>query len=195
MPSASSTRVDASDVGVFDLACRGPHSADADLSRQTGRVIAVTDRAGAQWIVKTVESLLEFRRERRPDSESIAADLVTIARKGVETLRNDFGQLPLVPTHGDYGGHNWLRGADRIRIIDFSASRDNVAAADFARLFIGPWWERPDLVAAFLAGAGRVRAEPGSGCRDWAGAGRGRKGTRDRCTPATDGDLARPPVI
>jgi hypothetical protein len=42
-----------------------------------------------------------------------------------------------------------------MRVIDFSGAGWNAAAADFARLFIGPWWERPDLSCAFFGGYGR----------------------------------------
>jgi len=115
--------------------------------------------APARWdgpdVGTTTDDNLAATLRRLPDPALVGAVERGFARAGVHALREEFGHLPRVPCHGDFGGHNWLRGADRMRVIDFSSARFNAAAADFARLFIGPWWERPDLVEAFFEGYGR----------------------------------------
>lgn len=216
----------------------GPIEYTTDLTRRAGRVVAVLDRAGEPWIIKTVPTQAEFRCElnaytrwvphfvdqaprlrhadpklhtvilqrlpghtdwtfeprdhleagrllrriheaaparrsgggvgeltadklavalqRLPDPGMLPADHLEYARACVVTLREEFDHLPRVPCHGDYGGHNWLRDADRLWVIDFASAAFNAAASDFARLFIGPWWERPDLIEAFFEGYGRL---------------------------------------
>jgi Ser/Thr protein kinase RdoA (MazF antagonist) len=63
---------------------------------------------------------------------------------------------PMVPCHGDYLTHNWLVDASgTLRVIDFGNARWQIPAAEFARLYFGPWWHRPDLVEAFFEGYGR----------------------------------------
>lgn len=220
----------------------GPVHQWVDLTRRIGSVVAVTDRAGQRWVVKSVPTRLSFARElnvyrnwvphfadqapalkhalprlrtlivehvegendptfdpedhaaagrllqrihtaappRRhrpggvakttaeklgatlrglPDPTLIDREERLFLRQGIRELRADFGHLPAVPCHGDFGPHNWIRGQDRVRAIDFSLSRFNAAAADFARLYMGPWWERPHLAEAFFAGYGRPITE------------------------------------
>lgn len=87
-----------------------------------------------------------------------------VAEGAVVRLQREFGHLPRVPTHGDFGGHNWLRSPEGIRIIDFESAARRVAALDFARLWIGPWWERPDLATAFFDGYGRPMTDEEHAC-------------------------------
>lgn len=224
-------------VDAYVNSILGPTQDQGTLTRRAGRVVVVVDEAGEHWVVKTVPSGREFRRElhaythwvphfadqaaqlrnadpalrtlilqrlpgfadwsfepadhrdagrllrrihtaapvrnERPDIGALTADKLALSlkrvadrslltpdeleftRKGITVLRNEFGHLDKVPCHGDYGGHNWLRGSGRMRVIDFSTAAYNAAASDFARNFIGPWWERPDLVTAFFEGYGR----------------------------------------
>lgn len=229
MPSLAEIQRHAADV-------LGPVELTTDLPRRTGRVVAVTDTEGREWVVKSAPTALSFAREvkayRRwvpafadqapalrhadprlrtmvieklpghtgwtfsPDDHTAAGRLLErihasrparpgpgvgtttaqklrsslrslphpglvdhderdFLRQRVRTLRADFEHLPTVPTHGDFGGHNWLRDGEQLRVIDFSLARFNAAAADFARLFIGPWWQRPELPTAFFEGYGR----------------------------------------
>ena len=69
-----------------------------------------------------------------------------------------------MPCHGDYGGHNWLRGPNGLSVIDFSTSRRTTAMSDWTRLFAGPWWSRPHLAEAFFDGYGRQMLEEESAC-------------------------------
>ncbi len=63
---------------------------------------------------------------------------------------------PWVPCHGDYRPNNWLiDDAGTVRVIDFADSRWQFRGHDLTRLYFGPWWERPDLAAAFLDGYGQ----------------------------------------
>jgi Ser/Thr protein kinase RdoA (MazF antagonist) len=62
----------------------------------------------------------------------------------------------MVPCHGDYTAHNWLVDASgTLRVIDFGNARWQTPALEFARLYFGPWWYRPDLAGAFFEGYGR----------------------------------------
>jgi Ser/Thr protein kinase RdoA (MazF antagonist) len=63
---------------------------------------------------------------------------------------------PMVPCHGDYNTHNWLVDAtETLRVIDFGNARWQIPALEFARLYFGPWWYRPNLAEAFFEGYGR----------------------------------------
>jgi hypothetical protein len=65
----------------------------------------------------------------------------------------------LVPCHGDFGGHNLLRAGEPGSVIDLARAAWNPPAVDFARLYLGPLWERPDLADAFFEGYGRPVTE------------------------------------
>lgn len=67
--------------------------------------------------------------------------------------------LPVVPSHGDYTGNNWVRGPQRMRVIDFALAGWRVAATDFTRLSVGSWWDRPHLRDAFLEGYGQALSD------------------------------------
>ncbi|MDP3892842.1 aminoglycoside phosphotransferase family protein [Nocardioides sp.] len=62
------------------------------------------------------------------------------------------------PVHGDYLPRNWIVGEHdgQVRVIDFARSRRHVPAFDLTRLGYGAWWDRPDLMQAFLDGYGRA---------------------------------------
>lgn len=81
----------------------------------------------------------------------------------VGSQANRINDLPLdkkVPCHGDYKWHNWLvDSVNTLRVIDFGESRWAIAAFDFSKLFVGVWWRRPDLAAAFFEGYGRQLTE------------------------------------
>jgi len=66
------------------------------------------------------------------------------------------GPLPQVPCHGDYTPRNWLIADGRLCVIDFEWARPDLWVNDLARLYLGPWWERPYLGEAFLDGYGRT---------------------------------------
>lgn len=92
----------------------------------------------------------------RPARELIGAAEREFVWGELGAVRREFGALPAVACHGDFGAHNWLRVRRTLRVIDFAESRWDVPAADFARLHLGSWWERPDLSDAFYAGYGRT---------------------------------------
>lgn len=214
----------------------GPVEESVDLSRNGGRVVAVTDRRGNDWVVKTVPTGRAFDNELnaylhwvprfadqapglhdahprlrtlvmqhlpgipewsfepqhhrdagrllarihgcappRSDGPTVAEATACLLDRAVTRLPSGvavsdrelcfvtaslemlgtLAHLPRVPCHGDYSGHNWLRGDGPLRVIDFSGAGWSPAALDFARLFVGPWWERPDLAEAFFDGYGR----------------------------------------
>lgn len=134
-------------------------SFDPTVHREAGRLLGRIHAAGAPLpggpgLAEATHDLLERALRRLPDRGVLADRELAFVAASIERLE-DHARLPRVPCHGDYGGHNWLRGAGPMRVIDFSGARWNPAVADFARLFIGPWWERPDLSGAFLEGYGR----------------------------------------
>jgi hypothetical protein len=110
------------------------------------------------------ELRLEVATRRAVGPGALATAALDHAAAGVGDLRRHFDHLPRVPTHGDFGGHNWLRGPDRLRVIDFATARYDSPVTDFARLYLGPWWERPDLAAAFFEGYGRTPTEEELAC-------------------------------
>jgi hypothetical protein len=98
--------------------------------------------------------ITEFDRLMPLASQLLGKRDLALARAEVETLSG----LPCpgqVPCHRDYTPRNWL-AADGIQyVIDFEHARLDVWLADLARLHLGIWPDRPDLMDAFLAGYGR----------------------------------------
>ena len=134
-------------------------SFDPRVHRDAGRLLArihgaAPPLATGPGLAEASSDLLDRALRRLPDRTLVSHRELEFVSASIELLQGH-AALPRVPCHGDYGGHNWLRGAGRMTVIDFSGATWNAAAADFARLFIGPWWERPDLSNAFLDGYGR----------------------------------------
>lgn len=122
-------------------------------------------------------AVLRRLHQARPAQEQTAADLESALQRlerlvtrsrDVLTVREqafvraqgaELAALPLgdkVPCHGDYRPHNWLLEASTaLRVIDFGKSRFELAAWDLTKLFLRPWWRRPDLAHVFLEGYGR----------------------------------------
>jgi len=100
---------------------------------------------GAQRVERLLADCRPVLTARELDFVRAQADLVA--------------QVPLdheVPCHGDYRAHNWLvDGSGTLRVIDFGKSRWGTVAWDLGKLFLRPWWRRPQLAAAFLDGYGR----------------------------------------
>lgn len=109
-------------------------------------------------LAEASHDLLDRALRRLPDRTLLDRRELTFVTASIDQLEGH-ATLPRVPCHGDYNGHNWLRGDELMRVIDFSFAGQNAAPADFARLFIGRWWERPDLSGAFLDGYGRGLAD------------------------------------
>jgi hypothetical protein len=138
-------------------------SFDPEVHRDAGRLLArihgsAPARADGPGLAEASYDLLGKALRRLPDRGVVGGHELAFVTASVELLEKH-RRLPRVPCHGDYGGHNWLRGAGLLRVIDFSGAGWNAAASDFARLFIGPWWARPDLSSAFLEGYGRGLAD------------------------------------
>lgn len=143
------------------------------LSSVPGRAPRVTDsRAHRQAgvVLRRLHRSRPARRQRPSDRErtSLRLSMLVDRNPGLFTSTevefasdraNRIKLLPLgerVPCHGDYKPHNWLVDpSGTLRVIDFGESRWAPAASDFARMFYGVWWVRPDLAAAFFAGYGR----------------------------------------
>jgi hypothetical protein len=77
------------------------------------------------------------------------------ARSEVRRL-GGLGSPARVPCHRDYGPRNWLVADGRVHVIDFEWARPEVWVNDLARLYFGPWRDRPDLQEAFFDGYGRA---------------------------------------
>ncbi|MDQ4052357.1 MAG: aminoglycoside phosphotransferase family protein [Actinomycetota bacterium] len=138
-------------------------SFDVPVHREAGRLLArihgaASPQADGPGLAEASSDLLDRALRRLPDRTLLGRRELAFVAASIELLPGH-AALPRVPCHGDYGGHNWLRGAGPMRVIDFSGAGWNPAAADFARLFIGPWWERPDLSDAFFDGYGRELTE------------------------------------
>jgi thiamine kinase-like enzyme len=138
---------------------RSEWSFDPAVHREAGRLLArihaaAPPMADGPGLAEASHDLLDRALRRLPNRALLGHRELAFVAASVGLLEG-LDTLPRVPCHGDYGGHNWLRGAGPMRVIDFSGAGRNAAAADFARLFIGPWWERPDLSSAFFDGYGR----------------------------------------
>lgn len=113
------------------------------------------DQATGVGLGRLMHGRLDAALRRMPAGTTVDPALVAAAERAVGALKREHAALPRVPVHGDFGGHNWVRGPDRLRVVDFADARLAPAALDFARLWVGPWWERPDLADAFFEGYGR----------------------------------------
>jgi Ser/Thr protein kinase RdoA (MazF antagonist) len=118
---------------------------------------------------------VEPGREQRPGDQRNANGPLHALLKDVPGLlseeqeqfaRHHLAQLgslppaPMVPCHGDYNTHNWLVDASgTLRVVDFGNARWQIPALEFARLYFGPWWYRPNLAEAFFEGYGRRPAD------------------------------------
>lgn len=127
--------------------------------RDAGRLLARIHSAP----VSGPEAALGERMHRRLDAALQRAPVGLIkesdhqfATRSIVELDRSHADMPQVPCHGDFGPHNWLRHAEKVTAIDFGAAAVAPVVWDFARLFLGPWWERPAIAAAFFEGYGRT---------------------------------------
>lgn len=131
------------------------HATHEDAGRLLRRIHHAAPTRHRPGVGRAAAEKLDASLRTLPEQRLVTRGERMFLRACVRELRAVFGHLPLVPCHGDFGPHNWLRSGGPLQVIDFSLARFNAAAADFARLYVGPWWERPDLAAAFFTGYGR----------------------------------------
>lgn len=125
--------------------------------RRAGRLLgrihaAAPPVVGGATLGEELEGTLE--RVVRRYGNVLTPPEIEIAANAVQGAHH-LPRLPVVPSHGDYTGNNWVRGPQRMRVIDFAMAGWRVAASDFTRLSVGSWWDRPHLREAFLEGYGR----------------------------------------
>jgi hypothetical protein len=126
------------------------------VHRDAGRLLdrihtAEAPRCEGPGLAEASFDRLDPALRRLPDRTLIGRRELAFVAQSVDLLASH-ATLPGCRATADYRGHNWLRGDGPMRVIDFSEAGWNAAASDFARLFIGPCWERPDLSAAFFDG-------------------------------------------
>jgi hypothetical protein len=61
-----------------------------------------------------------------------------------------------VACHGDYAPWNWQDLGTELGVVDFGHSGQGPPGLDMTRLLVFCWWDRPDLMTAFLRGYGRM---------------------------------------
>jgi Ser/Thr protein kinase RdoA (MazF antagonist) len=171
---------------VSDLADRAPRLGGADPTLRTILVSAVPGRMGqivgpSPDMHHTAGSLLRRFHQAKPARLAKAGFSDWLCRRLENCLRvhpdlfsgaeREFAReqtrrllelapFDLVPCHGDFRPGNWLQDDDgAVYVIDFERSRLQVWASDLIRLYLGPWWGRPCLPAAFLDGYGRKLTE------------------------------------
>lgn len=136
--------------------------------RDAGRLLRrLHDAAPPILSGPTVAQLTAERLElafRRSTEQILSTQERAFALAAIPELHKRAAGLPRVPCHGDYAGHNWLRGPNGLNLIDFSAARRSTAMSDWTRLFAGAWWGRPRLAAAFFDGYGRDLLEEEAAC-------------------------------
>jgi hypothetical protein len=140
-----------------------PGRSSRRLHQQAGRLLgrihaSAEPRDDGPTLASVITTMLERVVGRAPQPRPHTAADLHLATRCVEQL-GEIAPARLVPCHGDFGGHNWLRHRGRLTVIDFASARWSAPAFDFARLLVGPWWQRPDLVAAFESGYGRGLTE------------------------------------
>ncbi len=106
----------------------------------------------------------DFAAEKRDEFEAWAARAAGL----IEVRLLDFAQAEVcglaalghpvrVPCHLDYTTRNWLVADGRSTSSTSNGPRPKVLGVnDLARLYFGPWRDRPDLKDAFLEGYGRT---------------------------------------
>lgn len=135
-----------------------PKLTDPRSHRQAGRLLRLFHEAApARCPGTSGRPVLPVRLRRAADSSSVLTaeerDFVQHSIEGLQSLP----QQEEVPCHGDFLPHNWLVDATGdVRVIDFGNAKWATAAHDLTKLCFGPWWQRPDLAAAFFGGYGRA---------------------------------------
>ena len=142
---------------------RHPRATNARAHRKAGAVLRRLHAASAPREQPASDPDIAGQRLERLLAESREV-LSPQEHAFVRDQGDRLAELPLeprVPCHGDYRPHNWLiDGSGTLRVIDFGKSRWETAAWDLAKLYLRPWWRRPQFASAFLEGYGRgLRAE------------------------------------
>ena len=132
-------------------------SAEQALHRRAGELLAAFHAAAnlglcsnhgeaerdrlEDWVVRARPGVLEPSQ-------------IEIARRHVDAL-GGLGEPQAVPTHRDWQPRNWLLNGADVFIIDFELARPGPWLEDIQRLWWAEWWNRSDLMRAFLTGYGR----------------------------------------
>lgn len=130
---------------------------DPEIQRQAGTLLRQLHDAAspARWEDFAAEKRDEFEAWAARAAGLIEVRLLDFARAEVCGLAA-LGHPVRVPCHLDYSTRNWLVADGRVYIIDFEWAAPEVWVNDLARLYFGPWRDRPDLKDAFLEGYGRT---------------------------------------
>lgn len=137
-----------------------PTARDQAATHKAGRLLrmiheAQPDKAPEVPLGQRAAERLEARLARHPSTLFNEAERDFIWDRTLQI--GSIAHRPLVPCHGDYMPNNWLVGdAGTLRVIDFGHARWHVPAFDLTRLYFEPWWNKPQLAAAFLRGYGRA---------------------------------------
>ncbi|WP_020574213.1 hypothetical protein [Actinopolymorpha alba] len=143
------------DTGV-DPGVDAGHRTDVDVYHQAGTLLRRLHDAEA------LPPYGDYAARKQATLESWAARADGLLdRRELDFARSELRSLDgipepsLVPCHLDYSPRNWLVASGRVQVIDFEWAGPEVWVSDLARLYFGPWRQRPDLRDAFLAGYGR----------------------------------------
>jgi Ser/Thr protein kinase RdoA (MazF antagonist) len=130
---------------------------DAEIQRQAGWLLRRFHDAESlgSWDDFAAAKLDEFEKWAARADGLLERTQLAFARREVRRL-SEVERPVRVPCHRDYGPRNWLIADGRVSVIDFEWARPEVWVNDLARLYFGPWRERPDLQDAFLDGYGRA---------------------------------------
>lgn len=119
-----------------------------------GRTVEVDRKAWRAWSRVTRRRTERALRVCEELGVAVPAAVVDRCVAGIAEL----GPLPMASCHGDYLPKNWLDDGV-LRLIDFGEAMPRPRGVAFARLHVGVWWERPDLVEAFHEGYGTPLTE------------------------------------
>jgi hypothetical protein len=131
-------------------------SAERDVQREAGKVLRLLHDAqpARPWPDFAADKVAQF-----DCLKPFAAALLSpseLDRAGAEVAAlADIPAPARVPCHHDYTPRNWLVQNGALRVIDFEWSGLDARVADFARLHLGIWANRPDLQEAFFDGYGQ----------------------------------------
>lgn len=137
--------------------CPGPWPDTPAAWRRAGEVLAeLHDRPAAPDPVPLAEAIARRLADAMARSEGHVDDETRDRVAGIVGDGAAFAAVERAPCHRDYAPRNWLAGADdALVVIDWEHARADDPLVDLLRLYDGPFIDRPDREAAFLAGYAR----------------------------------------
>jgi hypothetical protein len=131
--------------------------AEQAVQRAAGKMLRRLHEAqpALAWPDFAAVKLEEFDRLRPAAAALLRPRELDLARAHIAALAGIPAPVR-VPCHHDYTPRNWLVHNGALYVIDFEWSGLDARVADFARLYLGVWASRPDLMEAFLSGYGQA---------------------------------------